>query len=82
VPPDTVERVTDKGMRQDQAARLPAILNAGWAVYADPKRWLQFCQIFEDGPVQHEFESRRKLQNLVLKAIDTVNVKREWGATA
>ncbi len=76
VPPDVVDRDG-----AEQVASLPAIVNAGWTIYTDNSRWQEFGAIFWDENAQQrgEFESRRRLQNLLLKAIDTVNIRREWG---
>jgi len=60
-------------------ANLPAIVNAGWTVYADPQLWHSFVESFGEAGLDAEYKANRKLQRLVLKAIDSVNIQHKWG---
>jgi len=72
-PPDEIR------MRgRERAASLPSILNAGWCVYAASETWQEFCAGLAVSDLAGQYKARQKLHRLVLKAVDTVNITREW----
>lgn len=70
--PDTIESDGNGA----ELANLPSILNSGWAVFYG--YWDQFCSGLEASDLTGQHMARQKLFNLLLKAIEAVDLKRRW----
>jgi hypothetical protein len=74
-PPD---RLTMDGT--ETIASLAAILNAGWSMISSDKAWARFSEVFNPSGLAGQDRARRKLQALILKAVEIIGVEREWRA--
>ena len=70
-PPDSVQGSAE-------LPHLGSILNAGWAVHRDPDTWQEFSSQFDCTEADREYEALKRLNQLLLKAIESTSLKREW----
>lgn len=65
-----------------QEPRLGSILNAGWAVRKDPQTWQAFSFQFDLHDSEREYRSLKRLNQLLLKAIEITSIERAWREAA
>lgn len=72
VPPDCLEGTIGDDLIP---ADLSSIINAGWSVYFG--YWSQFCEGLSAGDLNAQYDARKKLNRLLLKAIELSSIVKQ-----